>query len=761
MMRIHYKKLSTQIFIYFLIVIVVSLGVVGVFSYLQSSKELDRQTERNISQAISNALYQTDLYMQTYERVSDSILSNNDVKRFLEIDPNDSYSNFYYTDQIRKYVFQPTFILHPQINLIYVIGDHGRAVSDDNAGQSFSPYFQPMRQLSLLRTRTPDNGSIAILNSGIVNNPQNSVITMARKIRGMYTFESRGVLAIEFKTRELDKIWGRLDIGESGFFFIVDEQGELVYEPSHPAAGKSITPDVLQTIMESKQGSFMQTVQGRERMIVSVQSEYSRWHLAASIPVQELRQPISTIRTTTLIVGGLTLLFAMWLAVRFGRSLLRPIHILKNGMRETEKGNWNYIEDTQRKDELGGLIRSYNLMVSRLAEMIDRVYEAELRSHKTMLDLQSTRMERQRAEFQALQLQINPHFLYNTLETINCYAVVQDSDEIPEMVDALASMLRYSVQTNLEQITVVNELKHILNYMTILKHRIGREFEIDVRVPPGMLLEQTVRLTLQPLVENAFQHAFQEGLHDEHYIRIDARFEADRFLVTVEDNGAGIPPRKLEQLRAALGRNRLAEPEAGGGAQAGGGAASGDTGGGGAGSDAAGAGNGPNGDAASGGVGAAAATEGDSGAGGASARAGAGGEAAAGAGRARAAAPEAGEARADGVGGDGSPIGAAVAGAANALGSDGDTSGGGTAATDGDGSASGAAVGVAANAPGSDGDTSGGGPRRKGGIGLLNVHRRIQLVFGEQYGLQLESEHGVGTTIIMSMPRTRTAELPP
>ncbi|MDF2671194.1 MAG: integral rane sensor signal transduction histidine kinase [Paenibacillus sp.] len=603
------RKLSTQIFAYFLIVIVLSLSVVGVFSYFQSSKALDRQSEKNISQVISNALYQTDLYLQTYERISESILSNNDVRRFMDIDPEDNYAHFYYNDQIRKYVFQPSFILHPQISLIYVIGNHAKAISDDNANQSYSPYFNPRRQLDLLNERTPYNGAIAILNTSIVAGQGNNVITLARKIRGAASHEPLGVLAVEFKAKELEKIWGRLDIGEAGFFFIVDDQGHIIYHPGNSESVAGITPEVIEN-MEHNQVTYQQTADHERRMIVSLQSDYSQWHLAASIPVKELRKPISTIRTTTLIVGLITLVFALWLAYRFGQSLLKPIHILKNGMRETEKGNWDPIVAPERKDELGGLIRSYNLMVSRLSEMIDRVYEAELRNQKTTLDLQATRMERQRAEFQALQMQINPHFLYNTLETINCYAVVQDSDEISEMVDAMAAMLRYSVQTNLEEITVVNELKHVLNYMTILKHRTGVDFEIDVRVSPGLLLEKMVRLTLQPLVENVFQHAFPEGVQPHHFIRIDAQFDEDRFLIIVEDNGVGVAPNKLEELRAKLEQNRLAA------------------------------------------------------------------------------------------------------------------------------------------------DPSSSEPTQKrGGIGLMNVHRRIQLVFGEQYGLRVESTPDEGTRIIMSMPK--------
>lgn len=275
-----------------------------------------------------------------------------------------------------------------------------------------------------------------------------------------------------------------------------------------------------------------------------------------ALPLSELRSPISTIRTTSIIVGIIVLIAALLLAYRFSRSITKPIHILRNGMRETVKGNWQQIHYHHKsRDEIGGLVHSYNIMVTRLEEMIDQVYKVELNNSKQALELQTLDNEKKSLELQALQLQINPHFLYNTLETINCYAIVKDSDEISEIVEAMAYMLRYSLQTQLDEITVANELNHVRNYLSILKHRIQREFELEIHIPSELLLEKMVRLTLQPLVENIFQHAFPHGIESYHSISIGAQYTEQFFQVIVEDNGVGIPAGKLEQLRAQLMRN--------------------------------------------------------------------------------------------------------------------------------------------------------------------------------------------------------------
>lgn len=603
------KSLSKQLFFYFFILILFSMSMVGIFSYMESSQAIDEQVEKYFTTVINSASMQTDNQLQTFERVTDSILSQQQVKKFLDMSPSDSYAYYEFTNGIRKDIFAKIHITYPtQINMIYILGYHGRSIFDANQGFS-SHSVDTSRRLQELNEKSENNGRISILSTSLLEKDQGRVITVARKIRGYSSYNIKGLLAIEFHEAQLTQLWKQMDLGENGFFFILDSQGEVVYAPDTNPMQELLRTNISDRIVTDGEERFIAEVGGEERMIVSRRSDYSGWSLAIAMPLTELRAPISAIRTTTVSVGLLTLAIALFMALRFGRSIVQPIRTLMNGMRETEKGNWQTVQVKRRDDEVGGLVHSFNLMVRRLSEMIERVYDAELKGQKAQLELQNIQLERQKAEFQALQLQINPHFLYNTLETINCYAIVQDSDDISEMVEAMAFMLRYSVQTNLEESTIVNELNHVRNYLIILKHRIGREFELEVAVAPSLLLESMVRLTLQPIVENVFQHAFPNGIEPHHMIRVDARLAPGRLLVTVEDNGEGMSEKRLALMRQRLRENRLAEEEE-------------------------------------------------------SLR-----------------------------------------------------------------------------------------QRRRGGIGILNVHRRIQMVYGDEFGIEIESEEGRGTVVTMAMPR--------
>ncbi|WP_235960164.1 cache domain-containing sensor histidine kinase [Paenibacillus silvestris] len=512
--------------------------------------------ENQMNQIAGNAVHHTDLYLQDYERSIVSLLTNRQIMEFIDLPTTrEEYDYYLYRKTIREFSVDPLFIRNPKLASVYLISDKKNAVYYYNSvnEQSFNAEDIQRQRDYFLANTTPD-GQLSILNHTIIEGQENQMLTIVRRIRGYTSPELSGLLAIEMRSADLSALWKGIDLGKYGYLFIIDDKGRYIYHPDRLKVGTTVPKAFSEKLNQAGSHSFTDAYEGDERMYVSRKSESSDWQLVVSMPVRELRKPLSNIRSTTLVVGLFTLILAMLLAYRFGKSIAKPVQTLKSGMRETEKGNWATIPLPPHRDEIVELMVRYNLMVKRLSEAVDRVVQVELSNSEI-------RMERQKAEFQSLQLQINPHFMYNTLETIVCYATIQDSEEISEIVKALAYMLRYSVQTNLEEITVANELKHVMYYLVVLRHRIGREFEIDVAIKPEYLLHVMVRLTLQPLVENVFQHAFPDGLEDYHVVRIDGGVSDGIFWISVEDNGSGMSEAKLGQLQEKLNTNRLADGE--------------------------------------------------------------------------------------------------------------------------------------------------------------------------------------------------------
>ncbi|MFF3923488.1 cache domain-containing sensor histidine kinase [Paenibacillus lactis] len=618
------SKLYRKLFLYCVSIIVLSSLLIGIVTYSRSSAELDRQLDRHMSQTVQNALIHTDMYIKSYDRTMITLLTNRELKKFVDLqNPADNYEYYHISSTIKEMVFRPQMDRGPDLLTMYILSYDGNAVysfSSDVAEPVFSAE-EKSAQLADLRRLTKDESGLMIDTASIIPGRGGSVVRMTRQIKGLSSTAEKGVLAMEVRSQELSTLWQGIDLGEQGYFYIADADGHVVYQPESllgDASSPAQDPMLTARIMDAGEDSFRYTAaDGEERVFMARMSPYSGWRLVASIPLEEWRKPIANIRTTVWGIGLVSLLAACLLAYRFVRSITQPIQTIIRGMRQTEQGRWTPLELPKRDDELTEMMQRYNLMVTRLSELIERVYESELQQQKIII-------ARQRAEFQALQLQINPHFMYNTLETIVCYAEVRGSSEITEMVSSLAYMMRYSLLTSLEEITVANELNHVLSYMTIMKHRHELEFDLRVEVPPELLLYSMVRLTLQPLIENAFQHAFPDGIDESSWITISAGLSDDIFWVSVTDNGAGLSADRQREILDRLSHIH-----------------------------------------------------------------------------------------------------------------------------DGDAAMAESSLAASEDAWGIGGI---------GGIGLLNVHRRIQLVFGERYGLRLSSEgEGTGTTVMMMMPSPRSA----
>lgn len=551
-------RLRVKLFLYFLIVILLSLSAVGIAFYTISAKELERSAEDQMTQIVNNAVHHTNLYLSSYQRSMVALLTDMDVKRYIDLPADrEEYENYRYMTDIRDSIVEPVWIRNPEINGLYIIGYNGNALYYFNGGKE--PSLQPAdtaEHIRYFKENTDESGRLTIMNYSIQDD-STPRLTLVRRIRGLRAPEMTGFVAIEVKAEELSTLWQGIDLGKDSYFFIVDKEGRVQYHNDQSKVGGIIPADLNESIAQGGTSMFQSSAEGDKRAYMIRKADYSGWSLAVSIPYSQLLKPLETIRTSLLIVGVLTFLSALFLANRIGKSITMPIRTLMKGMSQTEKGNWKFIPLPRHRDEITELMIRYNLMVNRLSELVDIVYQTELKNKEMQA-------ERQKAEFQSLQLQINPHFLYNTLETVVCYAVIQDSDEISEIVGALSYMLHYSVRTNLEEITVANELKHVMFYMVIINHRIGRHFEIDLRVRPELLLRKMVRLTLQPIVENVFQHAFRYGVEDHHTIVIDAGELGGHFWVSVEDNGCGMTADRLQEIRDKLSKNQLTDEEEGG-----------------------------------------------------------------------------------------------------------------------------------------------------------------------------------------------------
>ncbi|TVY01044.1 sensor histidine kinase [Paenibacillus cremeus] len=198
-----------------------------------------------------------------------------------------------------------------------------------------------------------------------------------------------------------------------------------------------------------------------------------------------------------------------------------------------------------RQDELNELNESFNQMVEKLHRLIDEVHTSELREKELVIKQRETMLK-------SMQAQINPHFLYNTLEVINSYAILENVMPISRMATSLAALFRYSITNDSEKVSLYEEMKHVQTYLDIQKERYEH---LTVQLQwswDDLRYIQTLRLTLQPLVENVFRHAYEKHERYPEYIAIQGEPTPKGYRVTIIDHGGGMDASVMEKLNLAF-----------------------------------------------------------------------------------------------------------------------------------------------------------------------------------------------------------------
>lgn len=262
----------------------------------------------------------------------------------------------------------------------------------------------------------------------------------------------------------------------------------------------------------------------------------SHWRIASIMPEDELLSGVTEAQRTLLLEGLLLSLIFLIIATLFANQLVRPLRRLTS--RISKVGTQSVTFDVRTDDEIGLLNDGLDHMMQRIDELNQRV---------------RTESENKRiAEISILQAQIHPHFLYNTLYDIQQLCAMDDTATAAEMVEKLALFYRIGVSRGKKRIPLREELKHVESYLGIQHLRYPEVFEYTIDVPSELMEETVLKLTLQPLVENALYHGVKLRTEPGGQILISARNSGKELLLIVSDNGVGIPQEKLEALRAEL-----------------------------------------------------------------------------------------------------------------------------------------------------------------------------------------------------------------
>ncbi len=414
---------------------------------------------------------------------------------------------------------------------IYIYNDRGELVDSHTGTHELKEHY--LKDLSYISLDSYRPGMLYLSEPHVESLLQDYypwVVSVLQEITGADGQKVRVVIDIRFS--KISDYVDNVGIGQHGYCFITDSNGEIIYHPQQQLLYSGLKTESAENFDLSSDGSFE-----TDELICSVRSlDNCDWKVVGVSYISEMvtakeMELLGNICVMLTIIMGLTMIVSFLVS----RLVTKPIQRLIRAMQEFEKDAAGYVyRPVEGTTEIEALSQSYEHMVGKIQNLMNQVRQEEISLRKT--------------ELKALQAQINPHFLYNTLDAIGWLCEEERCQDAVEMVNALAKLFRISISKGHELITIEKEVEHARSYLKIQNFRYKNQFSYDFQIEEECLKYYCNKITLQPIIENAIYHGL-DRMVDEGHIQIRIYSEGEDVIFCVEDNGVGMTE---EQCRSIL-----------------------------------------------------------------------------------------------------------------------------------------------------------------------------------------------------------------
>lgn len=356
------------------------------------------------------------------------------------------------------------------------------------------------------------------------------VVTIAQK-RWAGSYGKDVYITMDIRFSSLAANIDNVGIGQHGYCYIANSQGQIIYHPLQQLIYLDIKKENYDIMTQLSEGTQVDN----GTIYAAKEIPNFNWKVIGVSYVSELvDSKVATATMSMLTILFIVILCASILVFALSRKLTKPIRSLVFAMNEFEKNAIDFkYSPTLGVSEFNNLSNSFEHMVVQIQELMERVKREEITLRKT--------------ELKALQAQINPHFLYNTLDSIQWMCERGKSEDAVEMVGALAQLFRISISKGYELIPIEKEIQHAKNYLVIQSYRYKDQFVYTFDIDPEVLPYFCHKITLQPIIENALYHGISRMV-DEGQITITAKKEKNDIIFTISDNGIGMTPQQVTEI---------------------------------------------------------------------------------------------------------------------------------------------------------------------------------------------------------------------
>lgn len=485
-------------------------------------------------------LVNMEAYLNSYLEEVDSIAKNVNYNYYLQdyletvIKEEDDYVDSGIGKNMRSYemssqAFSDTLLSRADISSIMIFGKKKMLLN-----RSMYTYQKVALDYSKLdwyakAVAKPQDAIITGPNRHSFFDTDDEVISLSREVQSYENGTFRGVILINLNMNKITEICNSFQEKQENFICIINDKGELVYEQQNGrerfAFDEKENRQELNTALgKTKESCFRLNYRGEKYLVTRTDMKTTGWTLVSMVPYKSVMAETMAISGVMILAVAITLIVTLLLLNRILTGVVKPLKKLEKYMVQVNPDNMDQRMEILTDDEIGHLSMKFNQMMDRIRNLKEQVIEEQ--------------EDKRKYELQALQAQINPHFLYNTLDSIIWMAETNDSN-IVAMTEALAKLFRISLNKGNEEISLERELEHVKNYLIIQSMRYADKFTYEISAEPGVERCRTIKLILQPIVENCIYHGIKKK-RGTGKITIRAYRREQNLIIEVSGSGIGV-----------------------------------------------------------------------------------------------------------------------------------------------------------------------------------------------------------------------------
>ena len=509
-----------------LLLSVAALIIISLYSFIFFS-HYRKRSEAIISKESITSLHSIDTALtkviESANYSSKIILSDGFIQERME--SGDILNDIGMQQEMRKKVYS-ILQFENAVEAVWFIDNKGQKLTIGNDASIYEVENEVDNDFSTLKRKY---GSAEIL---FINDSGHTKLSLVRSFNSLSSFKPLGVIGVDIKTEEIRRVVENLFDFDTDRIIILDAKDRPIYYGGE-ILEKEYLDSIVSKLDESKASFFeLKDYNGKDFYISGIVNEYDRWKILRVTPYFKDIDTVQLIRFNIILFTSLALVI-LFSALFISGFLTKPISGLIDAMREVEDGNLKKIEAVPKMKEFRELFNGFNHMVSRIENLIAETIDRQRRIRQV--------------ELNEIQEQMKPHFLYNTLESVEALAMMGDTEKVCQLIEALGDFYRKSVSGGREFLTIEEEIRIAKDYIQIMEIRFGNSFNTEIQCDSRCLEYMIPKLTIQPLVENAFQHGIRKK-NNHGDVCVDVSFEGDNIHISVEDSGDGVPDEIVSEI---------------------------------------------------------------------------------------------------------------------------------------------------------------------------------------------------------------------